>query len=344
MATIKDVAREAGVAYSTASIAMRGVGKVAPATRERVLRVAQLLGYRANAAASVLAGGRNYRRETSRGLQVAYLSTSARAPSVRPDSLLRGVESECERLGYGLQTISFTQLQRKGAADRLWHRGVEGLIIGETHGPALEPFAFPWHRFAVVKIRRILPWLSVDMVRASAPEMIFKGLNAIIERGYRSILCLLMPTPSRLDDDLRVGAVYAYQQRHLPEGVRLSWAEFTPAEECPNAEQELHRHMSAHHPDVVLGFSTAFYHALQRSGYAVPQDVAYAGFPIFREEQPPDAKRQFFAGIDANIGEQGAMAMRHLHDLLRTGSKGEKETPAQYLLETNWIDGATLPC
>ncbi|MDF2561206.1 MAG: transcriptional regulator [Microbacterium sp.] len=43
--TIADVAREAGVATSTASVVFSGKAKVAPATRERVLRAAAELGY-----------------------------------------------------------------------------------------------------------------------------------------------------------------------------------------------------------------------------------------------------------------------------------------------------------
>ncbi len=44
-ATIADVAREAGVATSTASVVFSGKAKVAPATRERVLAAAAELGY-----------------------------------------------------------------------------------------------------------------------------------------------------------------------------------------------------------------------------------------------------------------------------------------------------------
>ncbi|MDF2508956.1 MAG: transcriptional regulator [Microbacterium sp.] len=43
--TIADVAREAGVATSTASVVFSGKAKVAPATRERVLAAAAELGY-----------------------------------------------------------------------------------------------------------------------------------------------------------------------------------------------------------------------------------------------------------------------------------------------------------
>jgi len=46
--TIRDVAREAGVAIVTVSDALNGKGRVDPATRERIAEIAQRLGYQAN--------------------------------------------------------------------------------------------------------------------------------------------------------------------------------------------------------------------------------------------------------------------------------------------------------
>lgn len=55
--TIEDVARRAGTALSTASLALNGKARVAPGTREAVLKAAQELGFEANPHAKRLAGG-----------------------------------------------------------------------------------------------------------------------------------------------------------------------------------------------------------------------------------------------------------------------------------------------
>lgn len=57
--TIRDVAREAGVAIVTVSNALNGKGRVDPATRERVVEVARRLGYQANRHARGLRSGRS---------------------------------------------------------------------------------------------------------------------------------------------------------------------------------------------------------------------------------------------------------------------------------------------
>ena len=58
-ASIKDVAREAGVSVTTVSHALNGKGRLSDATRERVASVAERLGYRANPAARNLVSGRS---------------------------------------------------------------------------------------------------------------------------------------------------------------------------------------------------------------------------------------------------------------------------------------------
>ncbi|MGZ4521764.1 MAG: LacI family DNA-binding transcriptional regulator [Mycobacteriaceae bacterium] len=58
MSTISDVAKAAGVSVATVSRALRGVGRVSPDTRERVLEAATELHYVASPAATSLVSGR----------------------------------------------------------------------------------------------------------------------------------------------------------------------------------------------------------------------------------------------------------------------------------------------
>jgi DNA-binding LacI/PurR family transcriptional regulator len=59
--TMDDIARAAGVHSRTVADALKGTGRVAPATRENVLRIAKSLNYVPNAAARALATGRTNR-------------------------------------------------------------------------------------------------------------------------------------------------------------------------------------------------------------------------------------------------------------------------------------------
>lgn len=59
-AGLKDVAREAGVSVAAVSQAVHGKGRLAPATRARILAVADRLGYVAHPGASALVRGRSH--------------------------------------------------------------------------------------------------------------------------------------------------------------------------------------------------------------------------------------------------------------------------------------------
>lgn len=58
MVTLKDVAKKAGVSYNTVSLVVNKVNKVAPETKERVLKAIKELNYQPNKAAKILASGR----------------------------------------------------------------------------------------------------------------------------------------------------------------------------------------------------------------------------------------------------------------------------------------------
>lgn len=57
MATIYDIARTANVSHATVSMALRGIGKIRPETRERIMAIARDVGYRPNTNAVALKSG-----------------------------------------------------------------------------------------------------------------------------------------------------------------------------------------------------------------------------------------------------------------------------------------------
>ena len=92
MITIREIAQAAGVSVSTASIVLRGESekrKVAPATTEKVLQVAQALDYTPNVSA------RRLRASQTSGFVVAIFWASFWAGEFRVPTLqfLRGVQA-----------------------------------------------------------------------------------------------------------------------------------------------------------------------------------------------------------------------------------------------------------
>lgn len=95
MATIKDIAREAGVSVSTASRALNDNPRISQATRQKVKRIADQLGYQPNYAA------RNLTRGEANMIGLVFPVTSDTAPA-NPFhiDLMRGISSALKPLHY----------------------------------------------------------------------------------------------------------------------------------------------------------------------------------------------------------------------------------------------------
>ena len=120
-ATIKDIARKAGVSYATVSRALNGKYGVKPSTRERILGIAHRLGYRPNA----IARGLVTRRTMTIGLIVPDI-TNPFFPEVA-----EGVEEAAHEAGYGvlLCNSNWQKVSERQYVALLAGRRVEGIII-----------------------------------------------------------------------------------------------------------------------------------------------------------------------------------------------------------------------
>jgi len=125
-----DVAARAGVSIMTVSRVMNGFTGVAPETRERVEAAVADLGYRANTAARILAGGR------SRTLGMIAVEPEHYGPV----QLLYGVEAATRTAGHGLGVVTFDPRSEDlpAALEHLRASQVEGVIIEAPVQPVVE--------------------------------------------------------------------------------------------------------------------------------------------------------------------------------------------------------------
>lgn len=119
LVSLRDIARDAGVSFQTASKALKGTGRVAPETRERIQEVAQRLGYVPNTVARSLAT----RKTHSLGFVASGMASYVLTP------LMHGVEREATAHGY---FAVFTLAEPGDHAERLVRqlaeRRVEGIV------------------------------------------------------------------------------------------------------------------------------------------------------------------------------------------------------------------------
>lgn len=121
-ARIEDVAAGAGVSVATVSRALRGLSNVAPATRERVVAVAESLHYRADPHASRLAAGRTQ----TIGMGVPLLGAWYFS------QVVAGAEAVLAAEGYDLLLVGIGSGEERKRVVREWtllQKRVDGLIL-----------------------------------------------------------------------------------------------------------------------------------------------------------------------------------------------------------------------
>ncbi|WP_405594868.1 LacI family DNA-binding transcriptional regulator [Streptomyces sp. NBC_01092] len=172
-----DVAEKAGVSRALVSIVFRDLPGAGRETRERVLRVADEIGYRPDNAARLLARGR------SRTLGVMFI-----VHQTFHTDLIAGIYPEAERLGYDVLLSGTTpgRGESKAIEALLGHR-CEGLIL-------LAPDAEPGYldalgrRAATVSVARRAPGAHVDFVHSAEGKGVRQAMDHLVELGHRRIV------------------------------------------------------------------------------------------------------------------------------------------------------------
>jgi LacI family transcriptional regulator len=121
MATIKDVAKKAGVSISTVSYVLNNTGKVSEETRQRVLKAIEELNYVPNNFAK--------RLKKQRYDLVALIVHEIKGPFY--DALVRGIQDVLHAFGYNL-LIYCTLENRKQDVDKFLNVGIIGGMIVMT--------------------------------------------------------------------------------------------------------------------------------------------------------------------------------------------------------------------
>jgi DNA-binding LacI/PurR family transcriptional regulator len=157
MASIEEVAREAGVSITTVSHVFSGKRPVAPDTRRRVVAVAERLSYRPHRAARGLATGRTM----TIGLHFPFQGDS---PVLNPwfHQLLEGLSTAAAENGYGFLLIPASERARFPLRLALGEGRFDGVIVA---APTLDDALIP------VLLRRGVPLVTAGG-RYRGPEQV----------------------------------------------------------------------------------------------------------------------------------------------------------------------------
>jgi LacI family transcriptional regulator len=304
-ATIKDVARVAGVSVATVSRALNGAENVLPHTRQRILEVARELRYAPSGAARSL-----ITRKTD--------TIGALLPDLHGEffsELIRGIDATMRRHGYHvLVSGSHGDRGETGAMLRAMRGRVDGLIVlSPESGSHILPRHFGESMPVVLLNSAVDGRRAFDLINIENYDGAFAMVRHLADLGHRRIAFIKGPDANRDASERLRGyrdAAAAISADRSPDLVQ-------PGDFREETGYRAGQRLLAltRRPTAIFASNDAMavgcLCALQEAGVRVPADIALAGFddiPIARFTAPP------LTSVRVSIAELGrAAAERVLH-------------------------------
>jgi len=326
--TMSDVAALAGLHPSSISLALRNSPDIPEATRERVRRIAEELGYRRDPLLETF----NFRRRTTHvghpSQSVVFVSDAPSwdhydAQPFRRD-LLEGVTSACRGGGIGFDRFLFGPglLTANRLQQILRTRSTDGIVVGPLCG-GTRSLALDWSRYNTVGLETFDFEPGLDLFASNFRQAGMLAVEEMVKLGYRRLGCVLPPSsrPGR-EALLRLGIL-------------------TARECCTDAG----------HVAIFDGPSSAFRPWLARHPVEalLASDVIAAAEYCLRDTGVPfsvldigDAP-EGTAGIRHHHAEAGARAVAALVQKRYINQLGLPRYPICSFVPVEWVQGALVP-
>lgn len=332
--TVRSLARDLGLSHTTVSDALRGKGRVDPATVARVLKAANDAGYKRNPlAAAVMSELRRSRGGTFRGVLAAVdiVEPQRRDPhGIFHAELLAGGGARAVELGFKLETfvVDRTSLTVPRLDGILKSRGIHGvLVLPSWFAP--DWTELDWPSFAGVYTDYVIERPALHCVCCNHFRSTMALLVRLAERGYkRPGLYVERGRDERTQH--RFGAAFrTFQETH--EGVER----VPPLFVATHNREEFTAWFRKHQPDVVLAHFTEVIDWMEACGARLPQTHGFASLNLLYKTRP-------CAGLDQQPRELGARAVEMLIAQLQRNETGVPAWPTTTTIPARWVEGPTL--
>ncbi|MFN8443877.1 MAG: LacI family DNA-binding transcriptional regulator [Caldilineaceae bacterium] len=307
MITIKDIAKSAGVSHTTVSRALRGDARIAPDTTERIMQLAEELGYVPNLIAQSLNAQRSY--------TIGMLVASVTDPVVM--DFMEGAEDVAQENGYSIFMSQSRNdpLREANIFDTFQRRRVDGMLVvassaGEKYRAALQQIRIPLVLLDSVEINEKHPAVNVDNIGGAR-----LAVEHLLQMGHRRIGYI--GAMDRRLTNLRRQTGYEQSLQQAGIAVDPVWIVH------PQAKDDLQRgQIGADHclaagvsaifcynDQIAIGVLNRCYH----KGIAVPQELSIVGYDDIRSASyvnPP------LTTVRQPLHELGRTAMRMVLGLI----------------------------
>ena len=322
MASIKDVAAEAGVSVATVSRVLNSHPSVSPAARARVIAAIESLGYRPNAVA------RSLRTDQTRTLGLVISDV------LNPyfTALARSVEEAARALGYSV--IIGNADERPELQDHhvrtLLDRRIDGLLVSPTDGGS--PLILDAARSGtpMVFVDRWIPGVDVPVVRADGREAVRDLVAHLHGLGHRRLAIIAGPAATTTGSE----RVEAFREALAAYGLELPDAYIGQGDfQADSGRRATESFLALPEPPQVIFadnlMALGALDAIRAHGLRVPHDIGLAAFddiPWFVHTDPP------ITAIAQPTGDLGRAAVRALADRIEGRRPQSVTLPARLVV------------
>jgi LacI family transcriptional regulator len=310
LATIRDVAREAGVSIATVSRVFNGSRSVSEEARRRVQEAATALGYWPNRAA------RSLTTNQSHALGVLLPDLYGEFFS----EVIRGIDYAASREHFQiLISVSHADTDTLLTAARAMQGRTDGLIVMAPEEASAGAMDQIQRRFPLVLLNPRFEVEGCSSVSINNREGAFAAVNHLLRIGHRRVAIIKGPAGNVDAEERFLGYRQALHDAGLePEPVLELPGDFTESSGYRGAMEILRQHprpsaVFAANDYMALGFLSA----LADTGIHAPKDIAVVGFDdieISRYLNPP------LTTVHVDAQELGARAVRLLISQTRAPS------------------------
>ena len=325
--TMRVVAKEAGVATSTVSKALRSDPSISAAQCRRIQQIARELGYRPDPLVSKLMADLHHHRRRADPLDIAWIDFWDRTPSGylarELPAMLEGARCRAAELGYGVRVyrpaaegVTPKRLSRILATCNQW-----GVIVPPVPDSA---GSIPWdlNGFAAVTIGTSLQRPIMHRVSANHFQGAMLAFAQMRKRGFRRVGLALSDSMSARTEEKWLGAFHAASS-HVRKCDRV------PALLCRTGEvKALKAWLRQTAPDAVL-VAEDWIGATLRSARRSPALAWLVRLPETDAEP----------ALDYQPRQLGRVAMEMVVAQIHRNERGSPPNPHTMLLDAIW-DGA----
>lgn len=321
--TIYDVAREANVSMATVSRVVNGNQNVKPATRKKVLKVIEELGYRPNAVARGLAS----KKTTTVGVIIPDISNSMYA------ELARGIEDIATMYRYNIILSNSDQNQNKELQllETMLGKQVDGIVFMSDVISTELLYEMERSPTPIVLAGSIDETNAVASVNIDYYGAAYEAVKKLVDNGHKKIAFVSGPLSSKINRDYKLKA---YTEALLDAGIDYDEKLVV---ECNNSYDEGMEAVSTLQPYEPTAYfvsndemSIGVIHALEESGKKVPEDVeiiSYENSKLARMARP------MLTSIAFPLYDIGAVSMRLLTKYMNEEEIEEKQVILPYRIE-----------